>query len=228
MRELRQGLQLWQEIDAPYEASRARMLLARAARAVGDEDTARLELSAAKATFERIGARGDARDAAAELGDAGASDAPAQAHVTRTFLFTDIVNSTSLIGVIGDDAWRSLIRWHDDALRSVVAQHEGEEIRHQGTGWSFPSRRPTSGSSAPSASAALGRAPQGERLRPCRAHRHPQTDAIKRGLDYAASACTRAARVGALAADGEILVTRSTLEGASNSPIPRESHVRSS
>ena len=215
LRELRQGLQLWQAIDAPYEASRARMLIARAARAAGDEDTARLELGAAKATFERIGARGDARNAAAELGDPGATDAPAQAHVTRTFLFTDIVNSTSLIGVIGDDAWRDLIRWHDDALRSVVAQHEGEEIRHQGDGLvvSFAS---------PDAALECAVGIQRRLAEHRRAHGFApgvrigihQTDAIQRGLDYAGVGVHEAARVGALAADGEILVTRSTLEAS--------------
>ena len=213
LREVRNGLQLWQEIDAPYEASRARVLIARAARAAGDEDTARLELGAAKATFERIGARADARAASAALGDAGATDASTQVHVTRTFLFTDIVNSTSLIGVIGDDAWRDLIRWHDDALRSVVAQHEGEEIRHQGDGLVVSFATPDAAlECAVGIQRRLAEHRKANGFAPGVRIGVHQADAIRRGLDYAGVGVHEAARVGALAADGEILVTRATLD----------------
>ena len=38
----------WQELEAPYEAARVRVLLGLACRALGDEDTAALELEAAR------------------------------------------------------------------------------------------------------------------------------------------------------------------------------------
>ena len=217
-RELRRALDLWQEVDAPYEASRTRLLIASAARAAGDEDTARLELGAAKATFERIGARRDARTAAAALGETEAAPAPDEAHVTRTFLFTDIVNSTSLIGVIGDDAWRDLIRWHDDALRKCVAEHGGEEIRHQGDGLVVSFATPDEALSCAvdiqrklaDHRKAHGFAP------PVRIGIH-RTDAIQRGLDYAGVGVHEAARVGALAREGEIVVTRVTLDASKRS-----------
>jgi class 3 adenylate cyclase len=214
-RELRRALDLWQEVDAPYEASRTRMLLAKAARAAGDEDGARLELGAAKATFERIGARRDARAAAAALGESEATPAPDEAHVTRTFLFTDIVNSTSLIGVIGDDAWRDVIRWHDDALRSVIAEHGGEEIRHQGDGLVVSFASPDA---AISCAVAIQRRLADHRKAhgfapPVRIGIH-RTDAIQRGLDYAGVGVHEAARVGALAREGEILVTRATFDAS--------------
>ena len=217
-RELRRALELWQEVDAPYEASRTRMLIARAARAAGDEDTARLELGAAKATFERIGARRDARSAAAELGETEAMPAPDEAHVTRTFLFSDIVNSTALIGVIGDDAWRDLIRWHDDSLRRCVAEHSGEEIRHQGDGLVVAFASPDQ---AVSCAVAIQRKLADHRKThgfapPVRIGIH-RTDAIPRGLDYAGVGVHEAARVGALAREGEILVTRATLDGSKTS-----------
>jgi DNA-binding CsgD family transcriptional regulator/tetratricopeptide (TPR) repeat protein len=58
---LRPALQAWQELGAPYEAARARVLVALACRALEDEDTARLELESARAVFEELEARPDLR-----------------------------------------------------------------------------------------------------------------------------------------------------------------------
>ena len=58
---LRKALQGWQELAAPYEAARVRVLLALACRALEDEDTTRLELETARAVFEDLGARPDLR-----------------------------------------------------------------------------------------------------------------------------------------------------------------------
>ena len=55
--------------------------------------------------------------------------------VRRAFLFTDMVRSTDLIGVIGDDAWVDLRRWHDERLRAIFAAHRGEELDHAGDGF---------------------------------------------------------------------------------------------
>src|SRR5215470_400781 len=54
--ELRRSWSLWCELDAPYEASRVRVLIAQACRELKDEENARLELTAACQTFERLGA----------------------------------------------------------------------------------------------------------------------------------------------------------------------------
>ena len=56
---LRRAWQVWQELDAPYEAARARVLVALACRALGDDDTAALELDAARAVFAELGASPD-------------------------------------------------------------------------------------------------------------------------------------------------------------------------
>jgi DNA-binding CsgD family transcriptional regulator len=56
---LRRAVGTWREIDAPYEAARARVLLAIACRGLGDEDAAALELEAARTVFERLGAGPD-------------------------------------------------------------------------------------------------------------------------------------------------------------------------
>jgi DNA-binding CsgD family transcriptional regulator len=56
---LRRALQLWQELQAPYEAARTRVQVALACRALGDDDSAELELEAARDVFERLGAAPD-------------------------------------------------------------------------------------------------------------------------------------------------------------------------
>jgi DNA-binding NarL/FixJ family response regulator len=56
---LRHSLQTWQELEAPYEAARARVLVGLACAALGDADGATLELEAARSVFEELGARPD-------------------------------------------------------------------------------------------------------------------------------------------------------------------------
>jgi ATP/maltotriose-dependent transcriptional regulator MalT len=58
---LRLACQLWQELDAPYEVGRTRVLLADAYRALNDDDAAARECGAARASFERLGATQDAQ-----------------------------------------------------------------------------------------------------------------------------------------------------------------------
>lgn len=53
---LRRAWTAWGELEAPYEAARARVLVSQACRSQGDRDTAELELDAARAAFERLGA----------------------------------------------------------------------------------------------------------------------------------------------------------------------------
>lgn len=57
--ELRQAFKAWQQVEAPYEAARVRVLIAAACRAFGDDEGAELELEAARAVFERLGAATD-------------------------------------------------------------------------------------------------------------------------------------------------------------------------
>lgn len=55
--------------------------------------------------------------------------------VVKTFMFTDIVKSTNLVEVLGDEAWWAVLRWHDETLRSIFASHAGEELRSTGDGF---------------------------------------------------------------------------------------------
>jgi len=53
---LRNAAMTRQELDAPYEGARVRVLIALACRPLGDEDAADMELEAARAVFQRLGA----------------------------------------------------------------------------------------------------------------------------------------------------------------------------
>ena len=55
----RRAWTLWEELKAPYEAARARVLVGLACRGLGDEDTAALELEAATEAFAELGAAPD-------------------------------------------------------------------------------------------------------------------------------------------------------------------------
>lgn len=56
---LRRAWRGWRELEAPYEAARARVLIARACRALGDDDGAEMELDAAQSAFAELGATPD-------------------------------------------------------------------------------------------------------------------------------------------------------------------------
>jgi ATP/maltotriose-dependent transcriptional regulator MalT len=56
---LRQAWQMWQELEAPYEAARLRVLIGLACRGLDDADSAGLELDAARGEFARLGAAPD-------------------------------------------------------------------------------------------------------------------------------------------------------------------------
>src|SRR6266496_2552853 len=55
----RRAWSLWHELDAPYEAARARAVVGMACRSLGDEDAARMELDAARYVFESLEAGPD-------------------------------------------------------------------------------------------------------------------------------------------------------------------------
>ena len=126
---------MWRDIDLPYESAQARMLLGEAKAAAGDEAMARMELDAARSGFERLGAVFDVRRVDELLGEDAAPASGDGRRVTKTFMFTDIVTSTDLVGLIGDEAWEDLLRWHDRALRSEFGRHRGQEVRHTGDGF---------------------------------------------------------------------------------------------
>ena len=69
---LRRAGAAWRALGMPYDVARARVGIARACLALDDHDAAALELDAARATFERLGATPDLERLAA-LGDGPAA-----------------------------------------------------------------------------------------------------------------------------------------------------------
>ena len=84
---LGRAFEQWRALDAPYEAARARVLIGQACRALGDEESAVLEMEAARAEFERLGAMPDLKrlDGSARLaaGADGPSLTPRERQVVR-------------------------------------------------------------------------------------------------------------------------------------------------
>ncbi|WP_412542964.1 LuxR C-terminal-related transcriptional regulator [Longispora sp. K20-0274] len=56
---LRRAGSTWSKLEMPYEVARTRVLVADACRALGDTDSAAMELHSARATFEQLGAAPD-------------------------------------------------------------------------------------------------------------------------------------------------------------------------
>jgi class 3 adenylate cyclase len=202
----------WHELDAPLEVADVRLTLAEAFAAIGDEDRAGTEASAAREAYERLGARPGAERARRFLSVIATADERGE-RIGRAFMFTDIVRSTDLIGVIGDEAWEDLLGWHDRTLRSLFATYAGEVGHPTGDGFfvAFPD-------------AASGLRCAIEVQRALAAHRRAEGfsvlvrigvhagEATRRGEDYSGAEVHRAARIAALADGGEIFASLATLE----------------
>jgi class 3 adenylate cyclase len=228
IRELRAAIKGWREVGAPYEVARGRALLSRALRAGDDVDGADLELAAALDAFRQLGARIDADAADRELREA-VDLATGPTAATRTFMFTDIVGSTSLAEVLGDHAWELVLRTHDDLIRGHVAAGAGEIVNSTGDGFfvAFEAARP-----AVDCAVAIQRALREKRATDgfalsIRIGLH-RAEATRRGSDYSGMGVHVAARVAALAEGGEILATVDTIAEAGGVPAsePRSATVK--
>ena len=205
---------LWQEVDVPYEVARSRVLLGAGLRAAGEGESATVELEGALAIFDRLGAEPDATATRRLLGRSDAPSQPLQ-HVQTTFMFTDVVGSTQLIEAIGDDAWESLLRWHDDALRRVIGEHGGDVVKHTGDGFLVVF---ATADSALAAAQAIQRALADHRREHGFAPRvrvgiHAASG-LRHGRDFSGAGVHVAARIAALAGEGEILASSETLAAA--------------
>lgn len=216
-----QAVRQWRELDFPYEMAQARALLGRAHLAGGDASRARMELNAARSTFEGLGAT----PALAEVDEViGSMDRKTteKDRAVRTFMFTDIVTSTDLIGVIGDQAWESLITWHDRELRSAFTAHGGVEANHVGDGFFVV---------FDSALAAIDSAVSIQRRLIDHRRDHGFAPSVRIGLhtgeatvdggEYRGQDVHLAARVGSAAGGEEIVVSAATLAeaGIANYPV---------
>jgi ketosteroid isomerase-like protein len=77
------------------------------------------------------------RSSRPDLSEALASDG------TVTIVFTDIVDSTVVLGRVGDRAWLELLRRHDALIARATSAHGGTLVETQGDGsmLAFPSAR---------------------------------------------------------------------------------------
>jgi class 3 adenylate cyclase len=209
-----EGVRLWGKLNAPYETARTRMKLAAAYRAEGNEERAKLEVRAARSAFERLGAKLDARRAARMAAE---MEPPEErpSREEKVFMFTDIVNSTNLVEAIGDEAWRHLLRWHNQKLAALVAEHDGEVVQTTGDGFfvTFDAARV-----AIECAVAIQRALDDHRrtngFSPrVRIGLH-MAEANREDADWSGVGVHAAARIGALAEGDEILVSRRAVDAA--------------
>jgi class 3 adenylate cyclase len=194
----------WQKVGAPYETAQARMSLGLAFRRLGDEHAATAELEAALATFERLGAKLDAERVKELLG---------RVEVRRTFLFTDIVDSTKLLETLGDEKWKKLLARHDELVRERIVESGGEVIKKTGDGFFASFDNPKR---AIEAAVAIQRALAAEIVAPdvrIGAHTGSAFQTGAESTDYGGQGVHAAARIGAAAGPAEILVSRETLDG---------------
>ena len=227
-RTFRRAVTHWQDVGAPFEAARARALLAQAIRDQGDDETAALELRAARSTFEKLGAVPDLNAVEDLIAGLAASTDLVSERGVKTFLFTDIVRSTDLVSAIGDEAWLDVVRWHDEKLRSLFAEHGGEEVDHAGDGFFVAFDDPAS---AIGCAVAIQRALADHR----RAHGFAPsvrsgvhaTAATRVGRSFRGKGVHEAARIAALAEGGEIIASRDTVTSSSRSiPVSDAREVR--
>ena len=52
----------------------------------------------------------------------------------RVVMFTDIADSTTLTGQLGDQRFHEVLRTHDAVIRKALNRHSGTEIKHTGDG----------------------------------------------------------------------------------------------
>ncbi|MCJ7711959.1 MAG: hypothetical protein MUQ32_14145, partial [Chloroflexi bacterium] len=215
---LRQATRLWYSAEAPYETARARTLLAEAYLAAGEDDAAAGELEPAIAAFTSLGASADIiravalRDGTTEVGRRHGG----HRRELATFMFTDIVGSTSLIDAVGDEAWGQLLSWHDTGIRTLLREHRGHEIHHAGDGFFVTFETPDD---ALACARAIRRTFRDHRDRngfapSVRIGVHTG-EALRTASGFEGAEVHAAARIGALAGGEEILASRATIETAS-------------
>jgi len=201
---LRRARDEWQEVGAPYETACARMLLGTAYTRSGDEHAGIAELEGALAAFEKLGAR---------VAEAHVKERLGRAEARRTFLFTDIVDSTRLLDTLGDEKWKRLLARHDELVREAIAESGGELVKQTGDGFFASFENPKT---AIEAAVAIQRALAAEIVAPdVRIGAHT-AGAFRTGgdaTDYGGQGVHVAARIGAAATAGEILVSTETLDG---------------
>jgi class 3 adenylate cyclase len=136
--------------------------------------------------------------------------------VVKTFMFTDMVASTQMAELLGDDEWGVLLQWHDETLRGLFATHKGHEVMATGDGFFVDFESPDE---------ALGCAVAIQRTLANQRREHgfaPRVrigihlaDATQVGQNYRGKGVHQASRIAGVAGASEILVSRETVEQTS-------------
>jgi class 3 adenylate cyclase len=137
-------------------------------------------------------------------------------------MFTDIVTSSDLVGLIGDEAWEKLLRWHDRELRASFARNGGEEVKHTGDGFFVAFERAVDGvGCAVDIQRRLARHREEHGFAPLVRIGLHTTEASHQGRDYSGRGVHVAARIEASAGGEEILVSSAVIEetGALRFPL---------
>ncbi len=197
---LRRAIKLWQEVDHPYEGAKTRFLLAGAYREQGDEDGAKSELQAAQSAFERLGARLDAQRTGERL----------TKRVTKTFVFTDIVDSTKFSELM-KERWETVVlKVHDETIKRLASDHGGEVVKSTGDGFFLAFPQP---SAAVDAAVAIQKQLELQAFpAEVRIGLHT-TEAQDDSGDYHGEGINLAARIGELAGGGQILASCNSVTG---------------
>jgi class 3 adenylate cyclase len=150
----------------------------------------------------------------------------AAAHIERSLqvvVFSDVVGSTERAAAIGDAAWRQLLSEFRRVVRSVLDRYEAQEVNTRGDDFFIVTASPSvaidTARAIRSEAAALGlEVRTGLHL----------GEIERQGDDYAGIAVHIGARVGALAAPGEILASqtvRDALVGSGVEWVARGVHL---
>jgi class 3 adenylate cyclase len=147
----------------------------------------------------------------------GQRPAPRADRVLATVVVTDIVGSTERAVALGDREWKDLLEQHRAAVRRVLDRFDGREVDTAGDGFLVTFAGP---GRAIRAAAAIAEAlqPLGVEVR-CGIHTG-ECELMADGIG--GIAVHMAARVAALAAPGEILVTRTVTDLVAGSQIAFE------
>ena len=131
---------------------------------------------------------------------------------TLTFLFTDIEGSTALLRRIGQDSYGQVLDDHHSLIRSALAAHDGREVKTMGDGFFAVFSSP---SACVAAVLEMQQAleahdwPGGDRVR-VRMGVHTGEAAATAAADLMGLDVHRAARVGALAYGGQVLLSETS------------------
>jgi class 3 adenylate cyclase len=165
-----------------------------------------------------------AGDADAVLGEVeefltGARTAPEADRVLATVMFTDIVGSTELASRLGDARWREVLDGHQDAVARELARFRGRRVKTLGDGclatFDGPARAIRCGQAIADAARADGL--------DMRIGLHCGEVELM-GDDVGGIAVHIAARIGALAGPGEVLVSSTVKDLVAGSGIAFADH----